>query len=62
LVLEVMTEGGRVGLDWNDDLWVSPVVPVGGVLRPSEIPGHGLRFRPEGLTEHRVGGFELLGR
>jgi L-alanine-DL-glutamate epimerase-like enolase superfamily enzyme len=49
-------------MDWNDDLWVTPAVPVGGVLRPPEAHGHGLRFRPEVLSEHRVGGFETTRR
>ena len=45
-------------MDWNDDLWVTPAIPVGGYLRPSEAPGHGLAFEPEVLSEYRVGGFE----
>ena len=45
-------------MDWNDDLWVEPAVPVDGLLRPPESPGHGLRFKPEMLKDCRVGGFE----
>lgn len=45
-------------MDWNDDLWVTPSVPVAGRLRPREVPGHGLAFKPEVLRSHRVGGFE----
>ncbi|HEX7076392.1 MAG TPA: mandelate racemase/muconate lactonizing enzyme family protein [Hyphomicrobiaceae bacterium] len=46
-------------MDWNDDLWIEPAIPVDGKLRPPERPGHGLAFKPEVLTEHRVGGFEV---
>jgi L-alanine-DL-glutamate epimerase-like enolase superfamily enzyme len=42
---------------WNDDLWIEPVLPVKGMMRPLEQPGHGLRFKPEVLKDHRVGGF-----
>ncbi len=48
-------------MDWNDDLWVTPSVPVKGMLRPPETPGHGLAFKPEVLKSHRVGGFEVKG-
>jgi len=44
---------------WNDDVWVEPPIPVEGMLRPLEHPGHGLRFKPELLTDYRVGGFEV---
>ena len=46
---------------WNDDLWIEPSIPVSGMLKPLEHPGHGLRFKPEVLRDHRVGGFELKG-
>lgn len=45
-------------MDWNDDLWVTPAIPVNGVLQPSEAPGHGVAFKPEVLKDYRVGGFE----
>ncbi len=45
-------------MDWNDDLWVEPAIPVGGKLKPPESPGHGLRFKSEVLADCRVGGFE----
>ena len=45
---------------WNDDLWIEPAIPVNGMLKPLEHPGHGLRFKPEVLRDHRVGGFELM--
>ena len=45
-------------MDWNDDIWVEPVVPRNGVVTPSEAPGHGVAFRPEILRSCRVGGFE----
>ena len=43
-------------MDWNDDLWVDPMIPVDGALTPPERPGHGVAFRPELLTDCRVGG------
>jgi L-alanine-DL-glutamate epimerase-like enolase superfamily enzyme len=46
-------------MDWNDDLWLEPRIPVDGVLCAPETPGHGLAFKPELLTDQRVGGFEL---
>lgn len=46
-------------MDWNDDLWVEPAIPKAGKLEPPEAPGHGLRFKPEILTDCRVGGFEV---
>ncbi len=49
-------------MDWNDDLWVTPSVPVNGMIRPLETPGHGLAFKPDMLKSHRVGGFEMTGR
>lgn len=45
-------------MDWNDDLWVTPAIPVDGMLKPGEAPGHGLAFKPEILKDCRVGGFE----
>jgi L-alanine-DL-glutamate epimerase-like enolase superfamily enzyme len=45
-------------MDWNDDLWVAPVIPHQGMVKPPEGPGHGLAFKPEVLKSHRVGGFE----
>lgn len=49
-------------MDWNDDIWVEPVIPVAGMVRPLESPGHGLRFRPEILRDCRVGGGEVSAR
>ncbi|HWV83031.1 MAG TPA: mandelate racemase/muconate lactonizing enzyme family protein [Hyphomicrobiaceae bacterium] len=49
-------------MDWNDDLWVQPAVPVDGVLKPGEAPGHGVAFKPEVLKDHRVGGNEVTTR
>lgn len=46
-------------MDWNDDLWVEPAIPNGGKLQPAERPGHGLCFKPEVISDHRVGGFEV---
>ncbi len=45
-------------MDWNNDLWITPAIPVNGMLRPPEAPGHGLQFRREILRDCRVGGFE----
>jgi L-alanine-DL-glutamate epimerase-like enolase superfamily enzyme len=41
-------------MGWHDDLWVTPVVPEAGVMRPPTAPGHGLAFKPELLTDYRV--------
>ncbi len=49
-------------MDWNDDLWVTPSIPVKGMLRPLEMPGHGLQFKPELLKSNRIGGFETTAR
>ncbi|MEM6496684.1 MAG: mandelate racemase/muconate lactonizing enzyme family protein [Pseudomonadota bacterium] len=46
-------------MDWNDDIWVDPVVPVDGMIRPGESPGHGLQFKPELLSSCKVGGSEV---
>jgi L-alanine-DL-glutamate epimerase-like enolase superfamily enzyme len=44
-------------MDWNDDLWIEPVLPSrNGTMTPPERPGHGLAFRPEVLKDHRIGG------
>jgi L-alanine-DL-glutamate epimerase-like enolase superfamily enzyme len=44
-------------MDWNDDLWIEPVLPTKqGTMRPPERPGHGLAFRPEILKDCRIGG------
>ncbi len=45
-------------MDWNDDIWVEPVIPQNGMVRPPQAPGHGLAFRPELLASCRVGGTE----
>jgi L-alanine-DL-glutamate epimerase-like enolase superfamily enzyme len=36
------------------DLWVEPVVPVDGKVRPPERPGHGLRFKPDLVREYTL--------
>jgi L-alanine-DL-glutamate epimerase-like enolase superfamily enzyme len=46
-------------MDWNDDLWIEPAIPVEGLLGPPETPGHGLRFRQEVLRDCRIGGMEV---
>lgn len=49
-------------MDWNDDIWIAPVIPTNGVVTPSEAPGHGLALRPEILRDARVGGNEIRAR
>ncbi|QQS13879.1 MAG: mandelate racemase/muconate lactonizing enzyme family protein [Rhodospirillales bacterium] len=48
-------------MTWSDDVWVEPAIPVDGMLKPPEAPGHGLRFKPEFLRDMRVGGSEMRG-
>lgn len=43
-------------VDWMDDAWVEPILPVNGVYVPPERPGHGLAFKPEFLAEFTVAG------
>jgi L-alanine-DL-glutamate epimerase-like enolase superfamily enzyme len=43
-------------MGWLDDIWVQPVVPVLGTMRPPERPGHGLAVKPEIVKEYRVKG------
>ena len=38
-------------MDWNDDLWVDPLVPVDGALLVPERPGHGIAFKSEILSD-----------
>lgn len=47
-------------MDWNDDIFVDPRVPVDGYIKAPEEPGHGVQFRPELLVDCRVGGRETL--
>jgi L-alanine-DL-glutamate epimerase-like enolase superfamily enzyme len=49
-------------MDWNDDLWVEPILPAkDGAMTPPERPGHGLAFRSEVLKDHRIGGQRMKG-
>jgi len=41
-------------MDFLDDLWVEPVMPVNGMVRAPERPGHGLAFKAEALREFTV--------
>lgn len=41
-------------MGWLDDLLVDAPLPENGVIRPRETPGHGLVFKPEVLSEHRM--------
>lgn len=43
----------------ENDLWVAPAIPKKGMLRPTEAPGHGVRFKPEILGSCRIGGREI---
>lgn len=43
-------------MGWLDDLWVEPVVPVQGMMRPPQRPGHGLAVKPEMIKEYRAKG------
>jgi L-alanine-DL-glutamate epimerase-like enolase superfamily enzyme len=43
-------------LDFLDDLWVEPVLPVNGVITAPERPGHGLAFKPEVMIDCQVEG------
>ncbi len=41
-------------VNWMDDAWEEPVLPANGVYTAPERPGHGMRFKPEFLSEHTV--------
>ena len=41
-------------MEFLDDVWVDPVLPENGFIRPPERPGHGLAFKPEVLKDCRV--------
>ena len=41
-------------MEFLDDVWVDPVMPEDGFIRPPERPGHGLTFKPEILKDCRV--------
>ncbi len=47
-------------MDWNDDLFVDARLPVDGFVTPPEEPGHGVRFRPELVSDCKVGGTEMM--
>lgn len=38
-------------MGWHDHLWVEPLLPVGGMLTPTDRPGHGMDFKPELFRE-----------
>ena len=42
-------------VNWMDDAWVEPVLPVSGVYTVPERPGHGLVFSEAFLRDHEVG-------
>ncbi len=46
-------------MDWNDDIFVDARVPVDGKIQVPETPGHGVRFKPELITDCRIGGHEV---
>ena len=41
-------------MDFLDDVWVDPVLPENGHIRPPDRPGHGLAIRPDLLSAYRV--------
>ncbi|MFP6747892.1 MAG: mandelate racemase/muconate lactonizing enzyme family protein [Alphaproteobacteria bacterium] len=41
-------------IDFLDDLWVEPVLPVGNLLTPPTRPGHGLAFKEEILKDFKI--------
>lgn len=41
-------------VNFLDDLWEEPVLPVNGCLLPPERPGHGLKFREEVLRDYVI--------
>ncbi|MBT7664793.1 MAG: mandelate racemase/muconate lactonizing enzyme family protein [Rhodospirillaceae bacterium] len=41
-------------VDFLDDVWVEPVLPVGNMLSPPNRPGHGLVFRKEVLKDFAI--------
>ncbi|MBU2532017.1 MAG: hypothetical protein KKB37_04720, partial [Alphaproteobacteria bacterium] len=45
-------------MDWNDDVFVDPRAPVDGYIKAPEEPGHGVVFKPEIVTDCRIGGRE----
>ena len=45
-------------MDWNDDMYVDARRPVDGFVVPPEEPGHGVAFKPEMITDCRIGGRE----
>lgn len=42
-------------VNWMDDAWVEPVLPVAGVYTAPERPGHGLVFKDDFLAEYTIG-------
>jgi L-alanine-DL-glutamate epimerase-like enolase superfamily enzyme len=42
-------------VNWMDDAWVDPVLPVDGVYTAPERPGHGLEFKEDFLAAYTVG-------
>jgi L-alanine-DL-glutamate epimerase-like enolase superfamily enzyme len=34
-------------MGWYDHLWIEPNNPVGGMITPTNRPGHGMDFKPE---------------
>jgi D-arabinonate dehydratase len=39
-------------MGWYDHLWVEPVLPRNGMMRPPDRPGHGMDFKPELFHDH----------
>ena len=41
-------------VNWMDDAWVEPVLPVDGFYSAPERPGHGLQFKKEFIAEYEI--------
>lgn len=41
-------------MGWLDGFWAEAPMPDNGMMRPADTPGHGLRFKPEVLKDHRL--------
>ncbi|MEZ5741785.1 MAG: mandelate racemase/muconate lactonizing enzyme family protein [Burkholderiaceae bacterium] len=39
-------------MGWYDHLWVTPNLPLDGMMTPPDRPGHGMDFRPELFRDH----------
>ncbi len=42
-------------VNWMDDAWIDPILPINGSYIAPERPGHGLVFRSEFVKEYAIG-------